>query len=74
MHKPEVDRDDDILPEYDFTDAEVGKYAGRYARAFRTVRLDPDVADVFVTSEDVNEVLRPIASAIREREARAGLR
>ena len=69
-----VERDDDMLPEYDFTDAEVGKYAERYARAFRTVRLDPDVAEVFATSEAVNEVLRPIATAIRAREARAEAR
>lgn len=69
-----VEADDDMLPEYDFTDAEVGKYADRYARTFRTVRLDPDVAEVFSTSESVNEVLRPIATAIREREARAGIR
>lgn len=66
-----IDADDDMLPEYDFTDAVVGKYAERYARAFRTVRLDPDVADVFATSEAVNEVLRPIASAIKAREAKA---
>jgi hypothetical protein len=27
--------DEDMLPEYDFSEAEVGKYAERYARAFR---------------------------------------
>lgn len=69
-----VESDDEMLPEYDFADAEVGKYAARYARTFRTVRLDPDVAEVFSTSEAVNEVLRPIATAIRAREARAGAR
>ena len=60
--------DDGMLPEYDFSEAEVGKYAERYARAFRTVRLDPDVAEVFSTSEAVNDVLRAIAGAIRARE------
>jgi hypothetical protein len=59
-----------MLPEYDFSEAEVGKYAERYARAFRTVRLDPDVAEVFPSSESVNEVLRAVAGAIRARDAR----
>lgn len=61
--------EDGMFPEYDFSEAEVGKYAERYARAFRTVRLDPDVAEVFPTSESVNDVLRAIAGAIRAREA-----
>lgn len=63
--------EDDMLPEYDFAEAEVGKYAERYARAFRTVRLDPDVAEIFPGSEAVNEVLRAIAGAICAHEARA---
>lgn len=66
-----VEPDDDMLPEYDFSDAEVGKYAERYARAFRTVRLDPDVAEIFPDSAAVNEVLRAVAGAIRAHEARA---
>lgn len=71
MQNPGGVEPDDMLPEYDFSDAEVGKYAERYARAFRTVRLDPDVAEVFSSSEAVNEVLRAVAGAIRAREARA---
>ena len=63
--------DEDMLPEYDFSEAEVGKYAERYARTFRTVRLDADVAEVFPNSESVNEVLRAVAGAIRARDARA---
>jgi hypothetical protein len=66
-----VEPDEDMLPEYDFSEAEVGKYAERYARAFRTVRLDADVAEVFPNSESVNEVLRAVAGAIRARDARA---
>ena len=63
--------DEDVLPGYDFSKAEVGKYAERHARAFRTVRLDADVAEVFPSSESVNEVLRAVAIAIRARDARA---
>jgi hypothetical protein len=71
MQNRDAEHDDDMLPEYDFSEAEVGKYAERYARAFRTVRLDPDVAEVFPSSESVNEVLRAVAGAIRARDARA---
>jgi hypothetical protein len=66
-----AETDEDMLPEYDFSEAEVGKYAERYARACRTVRLDADVAEVFPHSESVNEVLRAVAGAIRARDARA---
>ena len=67
----DIGRDDDMLPEYDFSDAEVGKYADRHERTFRIVRLDPDVAEVFPTSEAVNDVLRAIVGVIRARESRA---
>jgi len=70
MQNQGTEPDDEMLPEYDFSEAEVGKYAERYARAFRTVRLDPDVAEVFPSSESVNEVLRAVAGAIRARDAR----
>ena len=63
--------DEDMLSEYDFSEAEVGKYVEHYARTFRTVRLDADVAEVFPNSESVNEVLRAVAGAIRARDARA---
>jgi hypothetical protein len=69
MQNPnEADPDDGMLPEYDFSEAEVGKYAERYARAFKTVRLDPDAAEVFSTSEAVNDVLRAIVHVMRARE------
>ena len=50
--------DPDMLEEYDFSDAEIGKYAKRYAEGTNVVVLDPDVAAVFKTAEAVNKVLR----------------
>jgi hypothetical protein len=50
--------DDDMLEEYDFSNAEIGKYAKRYAEGTNVVVLDPDVAAVFKTAEAVNAVLR----------------
>jgi hypothetical protein len=57
MSKPMPD-DDDMLEEYDFSNAEIGKYANRYAEGTNVVVLDPDVAAVFKTAEAVNAVLR----------------
>lgn len=61
--------DDEILPEYSLRGGVRGKYAERFAGGTNLVRLDPDVAAVFPTSEAVNHALRALADIIR---ARAG--
>jgi len=53
-------RQDDILPEYDFSKGVRGKYAKRYAEGSNVVVLSPDIAKVFPTSESVNEALRTL--------------
>ena len=54
---------DEMLPEYEFNyrKARQNRFA---SRASVTVTLDPDVAEVFNTSESVNNALRAIISAI----------
>ncbi len=59
--------DEDMLPEYDFSGAERGKYAKQYAEGTNIVLLDPDVAKVFPDSEAVNQALRAIAQIIQQR-------
>ena len=49
---------DDILPEYDFSNAVRGKYYERYRQGTNVVLLDPDVADVFPNATAVNDALR----------------
>ena len=61
---------DEILPEYDLTNAVRGKYAARYAEGTNLVRLDPDVAKVFPDSASVNEALRALVKIV-ERKADA---
>ena len=60
-HKPEIE-DDDMLPEYDFSNGVRGKYAERLAQLKQakatTIVLDPDVASYFHDSESVNHALR----------------
>lgn len=58
--------DDEILPEYSLKGGVRGKYADRYAAGTNLVKLDPDVAAVFPTSESVNRALRALAEIIHD--------
>lgn len=53
--------DDELRPEYDFSQLGQGvrgKYVERYRAGTNLVLLDPDVAEAFPTEEAVNEALR----------------
>ena len=65
------ENDNDLLPEYDFSNAQRGRYAGRVSEA-QMVSLDSDVAEVFPDSDSVNRALRSLVEIVRERERRAG--
>ena len=55
-----------MRPEYDFSGAARGKYAGRFATGSNVVVLAPDLAKVFPDSESVNRALRALVEAARE--------
>ena len=59
--------EEDLLPEYnfDYSKAKPNRFAITNNDNI-TVKLEPDVAKVFKTSEDVNKALRAIISAIPE--------
>ena len=61
MSKPD-DKNEvgEMRAEYDFSEGIRGKYAKRYAEGSNVVVLDPDVAEHFKTSEDVNRALREL--------------
>ncbi len=61
---------DEILPGYDFGRARPNKYAARYGKGSVVVTLDPDVAAVFPSAGQVNEVLRALAGVIRRHQPR----
>ncbi len=61
---PQIDPDE-ILPEYDFSRAHTNKYASRYQKGALVVTIDPEVARVFHSAEDVNQTLRLLARIIR---------
>ena len=58
--------EDELLPEYnfDYSKARSNRFAIAKEKDSVTVKLEPDVAKVFKTSEAVNKALRAILSAI----------
>ncbi len=54
-----------MLPEYDFSGGERGKYLARYREGTNVVLLDPDVASVFPDAAAVNNTLRLIVNVAR---------
>jgi hypothetical protein len=56
----------EMRAEYDFSHGVRGKYAARYKRGTNVIVLEPDVAKVFTSAEDVNNSLRALAKLIRQ--------
>ena len=52
------DDNDEIRPEYDFSQGVRGKHCGAYRAGTNVVFLEPDVAKAFAYSASVNQVLR----------------
>jgi hypothetical protein len=59
--KPSRRAVDEILPEYDFSQARRNPYATRYRAGSAVVVLDPDVAAAFPSGREVNRALRVLA-------------
>ena len=62
----EIDMEDDLLPEYDFTQMTVVARGQGRNRSAVTVTLDPDVAKLFPNSGSVNEGLRLLMRLIKQ--------
>jgi hypothetical protein len=52
--------------EYDFSIGERGKYSEAATARTNIIRLDPDVAEIFHDSKQVNELLRSIAFLVKK--------
>lgn len=63
MNEPDEEVDE-VREEYDFSHGVRGKYVDLVAKA-GLVKLEPDVAKVFTTSESVNEALRGLLPVIQ---------
>jgi hypothetical protein len=64
--------EDDLRPEYDLKSLQVRKLGSR-RKSFggTTVRLEPDVAEMFPNAEAVNEALRFLIRVMQENQALA---
>lgn len=58
-------QNEDMKPEYDFSQGVRGKYVSRLAEGANVIVLDSDVASVFPDSTSANEALRAIAGIIQ---------
>ncbi len=64
--------EDDLRPEYDLKDLRVRKF-GSERKSFgkTTIRLEPDVAEVFPNADAVNEALRFLIRIVQDNQASA---
>ena len=67
--KKRREKNNEMLPEYDFSQGVRGKYARRYAKGSNVVVLEADVAKVFPNSEAVNRSLRSLAQIIHRQKS-----
>ena len=65
---------DDLQPEYrfDYRKAKPNRFVARMKNEPLIVLIEPDIAKVFTSSEQVNKALRALSSAIPEKKAVVG--
>ena len=69
MKTSEIIMDDDLRPEYDLENLEVRRMGGKrksFGKPF--IHLEPDVQNVFPSSESVNEALRFLIRITKDNE------
>lgn len=64
--EPTAEEVDELLPEYqfDYSKARPNRFAASCSPGGRLVVLDPDIARVFTTAEEVNSVLRALLTTM----------
>lgn len=60
-----MQKDSEMLEEYDFSQGIQGKYAKKYAEGTNVVVIEPDVAKVFPDHDSVNQALRSLSEIIK---------
>ena len=60
-----MQKDKDMLEEYDFSKGIQGKYTKKYAEGTNVIVIEPDVAKYFPDHEAVNQALRSLAEIIK---------
>lgn len=75
MKEVEVEPEDEMRPEYDFSQLKGrvrGKYVERYREGTNLVLLDPDVAAAFPDAKAVNEALRRLMDVAQRQGSQQG--
>jgi len=60
-----MQKDPEMLDEYDFSKGIQGKYAKRYMEGTNVVLIEPDVAEFFPDHDSVNQALRSLTEIIK---------
>lgn len=66
-HNQNINKEDDIRPEYDFSGGVRGKHFQAYRESTNLVPLDQDVAQMFPDATAVNEALRLLIKLAKQR-------
>ena len=66
-HNQNVEKEDEMRSEYDFSDGIRGRHFQAYRQGTNLVPLDPDVAAMFPDATAVNEALRLLVKLARQR-------
>jgi hypothetical protein len=61
-----MQKDPDMLEEYDFSKGIQGKYSQRYSEGTNVVVIEPDSAIFFPDHDSVNQALRSLAEIIKK--------
>ena len=61
-----MEKDPDMLEEYDFSKGIKGKYSKKYEEGNNIVVIEPDVAKYFPDHDSVNQALRSLTEIIRK--------
>ncbi|UBF28764.1 hypothetical protein K9N68_13495 [Kovacikia minuta CCNUW1] len=72
MKRDESEMEDDLRAEYDLKSLQVRRLgSGRKSFGTTTVRLEPDVAEMFPSADAVNEALRFLVRVMQQNQALA---
>ncbi|OGW24393.1 MAG: hypothetical protein A2X59_09200 [Nitrospirae bacterium GWC2_42_7] len=63
-----MQKDKNMLEEYDFSRGIRGKYAKRYAEGTNVVVIEPDIAKFFPNHDAVNQALRSLTEIIKKQQ------
>ena len=66
-----MQKDIDMLEEYDFSKGVRGKYAKRYEEGTNVVVVDSDIAKFFPDHDSVNQALRSLTEIIKRQKKTA---